>query len=89
MKADLKLNISMPKTPESRPLQTDQVSLRLSISLAVIRHWLKTAFSYSLGRGLGLGTTLDTPEGRDGASELRGADRSNDRSGSDSSLGVP
>lgn len=86
MKADLKLNISMLKTPESVPLQTDQVSLRLSIGLAVIRHWLEAAFSYSLDRGLGLGTTLGTPEGRGGASELRGAARSNDRSGSDSSL---
>lgn len=86
MKADLKLNISMLKTPESVPLQIDQVSLRLSISLAVIRHWLKTAFSYSLDRGLGLGTTLGAVEGRGGASELRGAKRSFDRSGSDSSL---
>lgn len=75
MKIAPKLTIQTLETPESVPFQADQVFLqRLPIILArVIQHWLKTAnFSYSLCRGLGLGTTRGAPDGRGGASDRRG-----------------
>lgn len=90
MKANLKFNISMLKAPESVSLQTDQVSLKHLINSLAIIKTLAQNFSYSLCRGLGLGTTLGAPEGRGDASELRdGVNRSFDRSGSASSFWVP